>query len=768
MTGLSRRETNPKDTGLNDERPGGAATVSDIAKALGLTNFAVRKRRDRAGWQPINETGVDRFDLDEILLNPGEKTKIVKYLKKKQQAEAVEETIIELKKNASAFLDLPPAPPSPVAPQDQQLSTRAQSLATFNRLPRWQRKGAEAKLAIIRAYRAFHAKSGQAKTPDMAVFAYEYNQGRINLGESVKAEVQQISDCTLFRWIEDEHERGIMGLVDLYGNRKGMAKIDTYVTGEDKDGKPIKPYVNALLAIMTLEPHVEPKKAWEYMLAECPGGPSVSIKSVSRWMEAWKVAHPQQWATIVDPDKAKGGFKIAFGDASEGITGPNQRWEIDATPADLLLTDGRHKIIGIIDVGTRRLKLQVSKTEKAMDGIFTVRRALLDWGVPFEGELRCDNGKTYVADYFQRCMWDLKIHIHYCRPFSGEEKPFIERAFHTFSHDLVEHLKGYCGHNVAERKRIESRETFAKRLMKNGEVIEMKLTASDLQTFCDRWCTSYHDKVHSSLGKSPNQTLSEWPHSIHRLNDERALDALLAPAAGRDGWRTITKKGIKIDTFEYIHPSFGLHVGKQIRCLTTDDVGRVVCQIENEFGIMEHLCIAECPEITGISRAEITAKAQALQKQVLTEVAALKRKAKKEMGGRSTADVILACREEKAAASNVAHFPRPSVEYTTPALSASAEAVRDLEGRPAPALSPEILEARERLKEELDGNRGKVAKFEVESDKQLYKRWKDLKERLSLGEIISEEEYRFYKGFGNSTICKAFAAVEADLGSMTR
>lgn len=764
MSDSSRRKANLKDTGIITVDAAQAATVADIAKALGLTNFAIRKRRDRAGWKSINETGIDRFNLDEITLKPGEKSRIVKYLKKKQQAEAIEKTIAALKKNANTFLDLPIT----VAPQEHQLSTRAQSLATFNRLPHWQRKGAEAKLAIIRAFKAFHAKTGQAITPGMKAFEYEYNLGRIDLGGSVKLEIPQLSHCTLRRWIEDEHERGVMGLVDLYGNRKGMSKIDTFVTGVDADGKPIKPYVNALLAIMTLEPHVEPKKAWEYMLAKCPGGPSVSMKSVARWMDAWKNANPQQWATIVDPDKAKGSFQVAFGDAAEGINGPNQRWEIDATPADLLLIDGRHKIIGIIDVGPRRLKLQVSKTEKAVDGIFIVRRALLDWGVPFEGELRCDNGKTYVADHFQRCMWDLKINIHYCRPFSGEEKPFIERAFHTFSHDLIEHLPGYCGHNVAERKRIEARETFARRLMKNGEVIEMAMTAADLQAFCDRWCASYHDTVHSSLGKSPNQVLSEWPHKIHRITDERALDTLLAPAAGRDGWRTITKKGIQIDTFEYIHPNFGPHIGKQVRCLTTDDVGRIVCQLENEQGVMEHLCIAECPEITGISRAEVTAKAKALQKEVLAEVAALKRKARKEMGGKSSAEVIIACREEKAAASNVAHFPRPSVEYSTPALSASAEAVRDLEGRPVPALSPEVLEARERLKEELDGNRGKVAKFEVESDKQLYKRWKDLKERLSLGEIISEEEYRFYQGFGNSTICKAFAAVEADLGSMTR
>jgi hypothetical protein len=653
--------------------------------------------------------------------------------------------------------------------QARRFAARIQSLATFDRLPEWQRKGAGAKLAVIRAFETFLSVSGLAKTPGLKVFSYEYTMGRIEIGESVRAEIPDLSDTSLSRWLRDEQQLGAMGLVDCYGNRKGQSKIETYVTGEDKDGRPVKPYVTALLTIMVKDPHVTPKKAHEYMLAVCPCGPGVGVKSVQRWMESWKKEHPFEWAHIVDPDKAKGDFSIAFGDAAEGITGPNQRWEIDATPADLLLTDGRHKIIGIIDVGTRRLKFQVSRTERAVDGIATVRRALLDWGVPVGGELRCDNGKTYVAEHFQRCMRDLEIELHYCRPFSGEEKPFIERAFHTFSHDLVEHLPGYCGHNVAERKAIESRESFAKRLMKRDEVIEMKMTSAEFQEFCDRWCASYHDRIHSSLGKSPNQALSEWPHAIHRIGDERALDVLLSPVAGKNGWRKVTKNGFDIDTFNYVAPAFGGCVGTRVRCFTTEDVGRVVCHIENEAGVMEFLCIAECPEITGISRAEVSAKAKAYQKELKDRAAELKRQSKKELRGKSAAEIVLSCREDKAP-KNIAYYPRPAIEYTTPALDASAEAGRVLDGKPAPPapLPPEVLERREQLKAELEANKGKVARIEVESDRQLYKRWKGLKERLALGEIISEEDYKFYQGFGRSALCMAFTAVEADLGVMTR
>ncbi len=36
----------------------------------------------------------------------------------------------------------------------------------------------------------------------------------------------------------------------------------------------------------------------------------------------------------------------------------------DSTPADVMLKDGRHSIIGVIDLYSRRVKLHVSKTSQ--------------------------------------------------------------------------------------------------------------------------------------------------------------------------------------------------------------------------------------------------------------------------------------------------------------------------------------------------------------------------------------------------------------------
>ena len=530
-----------------------------------------------------------------------------------------------------------------------RLEARAQSLATFDRLPAWQKKGATAKLQIIQACTQFVEVAGQGLSHGQNLFTHEYNLGRIDVAPWVKAEVRNFHVATLRQWIAAEHDLGVMGLVDMYGNRKGQSKIET------------DPALRATLVALILDkPHIKAKHAWEALRAVCPGSPCVSTKSVERFMARWKQENHQEYTLATNPDAFKNKYQAAFGSRSEGITGPNQRWEIDATPADLLLTDGRHKIIGISDVGTRRLLFLVTRTERAVDNAAAVRRALIAWGVPAGGVLVTDNGNPYKSDHFQRVMSDLQVHQHFCHPFSGDEKPFIERGFKTFSHDLVELLPGYCGHSVADRKAIEARKSFAQRLRDPDDTIEIAMTAADLQAFCDRWAAAYHDRRHSELGKTPNQIVSEWPHAIHRITDERALDILLAEAPKRRGkLPTVQKKGIKLDNGTYIHADLEPLIGQQVRVLYDPaDLGRIIVQALNPDGVWEHACIAEDPERTGISRAEVAAVARARQNQHKAEMRRHAKEAKKVLKNVDIVQAVLEHREREAATSNVAHFPQ--------------------------------------------------------------------------------------------------------------
>ncbi|BDV42406.1 transposase [Geotalea uraniireducens] len=568
----------------------------------------------------------------------------------------------------------------------QRQNARTQSLATFDRLPEWKKQGARAKLAIIQACDHYISRHGLAKFAGQNSFAHEYNLGRIDVAPWVRSEIRQIHPGTMRNWIREEFELGVMGLVDCYGNRKDQSKIETWNRTVLPDGTETAPMADTITALILKHPHITEKKCNEALRGLLPEAPEVHNKTVKRFMDKWKTKNAHQYALAVNPDDFKNRLQPAFGSRSEGVDGPNQRWEIDATPADLLLTDGqRYKIIGVTDVGTARLKYYVTQTEKAGDNAFVVRNCLLDWGVPKHGTIVTDEGSAYVGDHFTRVLSDLEIDHHICNPFSGDEKPHIERSFRTFSHDLIELTPGYCGHNVAERKRIEARKSFAQRLMNRNEVIEVSINSAELQDFVDRWIANYHNQVHSRLGTTPNQAVAAWPHPIHVITDERALDTLLAEAVRRGGRLPIVgKKGIRVNGGRYIHPDLGRHIGERVRAFQDPaDLGRIIVHTMNREGVWEFCCIAEDPTRTGISMFEVAAATRHVHNEHKKEIARLTREAKKALKGVDVVDAVMTYREREAAAAqgNVAHFPRPTIEHTTPGLAAAAEARAALDGK---------------------------------------------------------------------------------------
>ena len=676
------------------------ATITDIAKALGISRAAVNKTKNKFAWPAINKTGVDKFDVENLTgLRPvtikGKKTEAIYVIK--QHLATLNTTVgydapaIQAASNYADQIKL-----SAEEQERQRLAARTESLAMFYRLPARQQLKANAKMAIIKACHHYITSHRLAKKHGQDSFAHEYVLGRIDVAPWVRAEISHLHPGTMRAWIKAEYELGMMGLVNMDGNRKDQGTIETWsITLPDGTDK--APMADTIQALILQYPHITEKKCNEALRGLLPDAPQVHNKTVKRFMDKWKAKNVHQFALASNPDDFKNRFQPAFGSRSEGIDGPNQLWEIDATPADLLLTDGqRYKILGVTDVGTARLKYYVNKTEKARDNAFIVRNCLLDWGVPVNGTLSTDQGAPYISAHFERILGDLDINQHICAPFSGDEKPHIERSFRTFSHDLIELTPGYCGHNVADRKEIEARKTFAQRLMNRDEVIEISVSASELQTFIDRWTANYHNTVHSRLGKTPNQALSEWPHPIHTISDVRALDMLLAEAARRGGRLPIIgKKGIRVNGGFYIHTALGVHTGEACRAFQDPtDLGRIIVHIMNECGVWEFLCIAEDPKRTGISMAEVAHATRALHKEHKKEIARLSRETRKQLKGVDVVDAVLTYREKEAALAqgNITYFPRPTIEHTTPGLIAAREAANALDGIQQP-LTPALYVA---------------------------------------------------------------------------
>ena len=138
----------------------------------------------------------------------------------------------------------------------------------------------------------------------------------------------------------------------------------------------------------------------------------------------------------------------------------------------------------------------------------------------------------------------MGIKIVTTNPFSPWEKPHIERVFRTMATSLFENLKDFIGHNVAERKAIESRDSFADRFMKSGATINLRMTSHELQSVIDDWIENvYHQNIHGGINTTPEMKAAESTVPVRRIDDERVLDILLLPA----GERKIRKKGIRYE-----------------------------------------------------------------------------------------------------------------------------------------------------------------------------------------------------------------------------
>lgn len=539
----------------------------------------------------------------------------------------------------------------------------------------------DARLAVVRAFEVF---AGQV--PDLPVaqarllFCARYNAGEVIVQQAVRDEVPTTSDSSVERWQRDIRTRGITSLAGAYGNRAGTSKVDSRPE--------LREFIQAMLVT---HPHCCATQVMRGLRGRFLAADSAvpiaaadlpSMRSLERWMAEWRTANAEVLLALANPDAWKNKYMVAFGSKSEQVTAINQLWERDGSPADVMCTDGRYSLVGGIDVFSRTAKLLVTRTAKAVAVGAHLRAMLLEFGVPAVD--KTDNGSDYCALYTERVYDGLKIEHEKCPPFQPWHKPHIERFFRTFAHDVVELLPGYIGHNVAERNAIEARKSFADRLMKRGEVVELRMTGAELQQFCDQWTsTIYHHQAHSGLGqRTPWEVRAEHAHQVRTVADERALDILLAEAPGRDGRRVVRKKGIEFDRPKGSQGDEGWYAAPELEAWIGRDVHVRFDPIHHDLGRIfvfdadggAFICIAEDHTRTGMDRRETAVKAKAMQRdRVQAERKALKAAAKK-IGIDQVVGEIL--RERAASAGKLTALPVRTATHTSAGLDAAAAAVQ--------------------------------------------------------------------------------------------
>lgn len=371
-----------------------------------------------------------------------------------------------------------------------------------------------------------------------------------------------------------------------------------------------------------------------------------SRNTVDRYIEEWKELNALQWAIRVNPNRAKSHFQPAHGSRSEHIKYKNQVWELDGTIADIITIDAkRWTIVGAIDVFSRRPVVTLEESNTSFALARNMRKAIIKLGIP--DMVLTDNGKDYKSNHFESVCLSLGIEQKFTEPFSGDQKPHIERFFGTLTRELFQSIEGFCGNSVAQRQAIQSSLTFEDRLQAiekwkaksysedgfaklfakkkeyGGLPIEVPLTPEELASWIDRWVSAmYEQERHGGINMSP---IAKWESDFTPANtvgNLRSLDFLL----GKSEYRTITKKGIVITrdgiTGEYHHPSIAGMTGKKVMVIEPDEMGEVLVYSDNR----EFLCIAIDETLQGRSREESAAIVKAYKKEVKAYV-----KANKEM-----------------------------------------------------------------------------------------------------------------------------------------
>lgn len=621
-----------------------------ISDALRVSKRAVEMRAKKDGWHFHEVTGVGgRRRLIALDSVPQDVRKAVLRQRALDAAAALPASPAESAgRQVGRKLAIAEAVDTAV---DQRARERGQIAAAG--LTGRARERMDAKLELLARLGTFAQARGIGTCAAMDEFCDAYNSGAPIVEVWVRNFTgADLHPATLRRWKRIVRDKGPRGLAGEYGNRKGSSRID----GDDTLRK-------FILGVLTEKPHISVTVMHAAIRARLPER-LPNLKALERWLKAWKADNAELFTAVTNPDAWKNKFMPAFGDASENIVRANQLWMADTTPADLQLVDGRHCVLGVIDVARRKFRMYVSKTSTAEAVCQLYRRNILEFGVP--EAIKMDNGSDYASERVAALLTSLHIEPKFSAPFAPWEKPHIERAFKTFSHDLLEILPGYSGHNVADAQAIRARTSFAENLFKKGGTVELKLTAAELQDFCDRWVDNVYDhNPHEGLdGLTPFQKSAQMRDTLRVIGDERALDLLL----GAGDMRTVGKKGLRLEKLTYIAPELATVIGQPVLVRRDEaDIGRAVVYHREQF-----LCIAECPEVTGVSMREIASESRARKSKLISQQKAeLKALGRKANTSELARDILDSRARDNA---SLAAFPQDNVLHITPALEAAAEA----------------------------------------------------------------------------------------------
>ncbi|WP_206612777.1 DNA-binding protein [Paenirhodobacter populi] len=549
----------------------------------------------------------------------------------------------------------------------------ALTLRTDDSLSATERERRDARLHVLAMFDAFRREKGLTVRDARVLFSAGYTAGAMDTPEWVRNAISSLSWRTLESWraILRDHGADALGL-----DRRGRpAILDKAADGKAK---------TVALAAIAKQEFLPAKDLGAYLQtrfeAELPS--SLSVRTVQRARVQLEARNRNVLMKLRDPDGYRSKVEFAATNATFAA-GLNDLWEFDASPADVMLKGKkRHSIYLAIDVWSRRTKITVTETPRADAVADLNRKCLLAWGVP--NRIKTDQGSDFKAKATARLMTALGIEHEICDAYDPTSKGTVERAIGTFQHDLAI-CPGFIGHSVADRKKIENRKAFSRRLgMDEEQLFEVEMDLPEFQAWCDTWTDEiYGQRAHEGLRRStPFLKAASWQGDVKRISQPEALNVLLAPIVGKNGIRTVTKKGIAIGREHY--QTVAAWPGDEVFVRQDPtDLGRaLVFSLDGET----YLGDAICPPLAGLDPVEVAMRVKAAQKAHEKAGVAELRKEMRAIGPRDFMNATLGQARKKAA--TLTYLERPAAPYTTPAIEAAQEAVEA--SRPdVPAYTPE-------------------------------------------------------------------------------
>lgn len=499
-----------------------------------------------------------------------------------------------------------------------------------------KRRDAAARFAAAAAFGDYLANYRGSKQAAAVEFCRAWKRRKVKIDAGLFTVLPAISANQIMRWHATcrGEDSALIKLIDKRGRDKKSRRFDRDPTLK-----------NFIIAQRFANPHFDAVKICG--LVERNLDIVVPKRTMQSWLAEFNRNNRAAVEAMTNPDAARSHSMPAVGSRSQGIVRLNQRWELDATPGDcicMVRNPGgtvelrRMKITALIDVTSRRAICVVSDQPSGIVTRALIRHGILIWGVP--ELIKSDNGKEFKNAAVMEFCRRMCIELDWSDPFSPEQKPHIERFFHTLNDDLIEMLPGYVGHNITDRKAIEARKSWAHRFGEDARIVfQVELSPEGLQARIEAWLRDvYEQRPHSGIGMAPAHRAEMLADQARFLDDPRVLDFLLMDTS----IRIIGKRGIRIANRFYSAPALHgiLGGGRKVRAMI-DPLDPVWAAVYSADG-NAFICIArDIDALPPDERASEAAQSKAVQRRAFAEIRQTARGILKVYEGGNSADAML-------------------------------------------------------------------------------------------------------------------------------